>query len=75
MNGTPKYASRAHRSAVAASAERYIIVNEANQIAANTVSAKKEPLTRETRRIITRNPNISISSVVAAVGTANGENR
>src|SRR5438094_238603 len=73
MNGTPRYAMRAQKSAVAASREQYMKVNASIQTAAARVREKNVSETRETRRASTLAPNPSVKIAVEAVGAAYAE--
>src|SRR5258707_14276063 len=73
MNGTPRYAMRDHRRAVAASRAQYMKVNANCQTAAARVSENNVRETAETRRARTLTPNPSMSTAVKRVGTAYAE--
>src|SRR5580765_1647777 len=73
MNGTPKYATCAQKRAIDSSRVEYIPVNASSHTPQALVMPKNATLTREKRRIITRNPNASISSAVRNTGTAYAE--
>src|SRR5260221_8456576 len=73
MNGTPRYATCAQKRAIDSSRVEYIPVNASNHTPQASVMPKKATLTRVKRRIITRDPNPSISSAVRNTGTAYAE--
>src|SRR5258706_14278518 len=73
MNGTPKYATCAQKSAIDSSRVEYIPVKASSQRPQAAVMPKNATLTREKRRTITRVPKASISSAVRNTGTAYAE--
>ncbi len=74
MNGTPRYALCAQRSARLASAVEYMTVNAVIHTATAAVIVKKAALVLVKRRSTTRRPNARIKSAVTATGMAYGEN-
>src|SRR5688572_26846774 len=73
MNGTPRYAAFAQKSAAAASRERYIIVNATIQTATAADKAVKARLSRFAPRCRTSAAKPSMTIDVNAVGMACGE--
>ncbi len=73
MNGTPKYALRAQRSAAPESVVEYMPVKAVIQMPTTIVSVKNAALAAVKRRRRTRRPKATISTAVAATGIADGE--